>query len=224
MAEAALYVVTSDEARNGKTLVARLLTDYLILAQRNPVLFDAGWPQQGLKDRWPERTFPIDFQKVQGQMDLFDRILNMPLRTGVIDLSWRDLATFMTLAEDIRFREEARSRGYRLVLLYVIGAMQQSRLAGERLAATKLFRESYYLRPAMIKRTGMEITSQPEIIIPQLSNGVMQRIDRPTFSIGDFLKGRKQGLNYLEAKELDGFLDAVMGAIDTIVSRQSPTP
>jgi hypothetical protein len=219
MADAALYVVTSDEARNGKTLFARLLTEYLILAQKNPVLFDAGWPQQGLKDRWPERTFPVDFQKVQGQMALFDRILSMPVRTGVVDLSWRDLPAFMAQSEDIRFKEEAAARGYRLVLFYVIGAQAQSRLAGERIAATKLFREVHYLRAALLKRAGMEITAQPELIVPQLSAGVMQRIDRPTFSIGDFLKGRKQGLNYLEAKELDGFLDTVMGAIDGIVSR-----
>jgi hypothetical protein len=219
MSEAALYVVTSDEARNGKTLVARLLTEYLILAHKNPVLFDAGWPAQGLKDRWPERTFPVDFQKVQGQMALFDRVLSMPVKTGVVDLSWRDLPAFMALAEDIRFKEEASSRGYRLVLFYVIGAMQQSRLAGERIAATKLFREVHYFRPAMIKRTGMEIVSQPEIIVPQLTAGMMTRIERPTFSIGDFLRGRKQGLNYLEEKELNGFLDTVMGAIDAIVSR-----
>jgi hypothetical protein len=219
MADAALYVVTSDEARNGKSLFARLLTEYLILARKNPVLFDAGWPKQDLKDRWPERTFPIDFQKVQGQMALFDRVLSMPVRTGVVDLSWRDLPQFMSLAEDISFKEEAGKRGYRLVLFYVIGMLQQSRLAGERIATTKLFREVHYLRPAMIRRSGMEITSQPEIIIPQLSLAVMQRIERATFSIGEFLKGRKQGLNYLEAKELDGFLDTVMAAIDGIVSR-----
>jgi hypothetical protein len=219
MADAALYVVTSDEARNGKTLFARLLTEYLLLAKQNPVIFDVGWPQQDLKDRWPERTFPIDFTKVQGQMALFDRILSMPVRNGVVDLSWRDLPAFMSLAEDIRFKDEANARGYRLVLFFVIGAMQQSRLAGERVAATRLFREVHYLRPAMVKRGGMDISTQPEIIIPELSMGLMQRIERVTFSISDFLRGRKQGLNYLEAKELDGFLDTVMGAIDGVVSR-----
>lgn len=219
MADTALYVVASDEARNGKTLFARLLSEYLILARQNPVLFDAGWPTQGLKDRWPERTFPVDFQKVQGQMALFDRILSMPVRPGVIDLSWRDLPTFMTLAEDIRFKEEAEQRKYWPVLFYVVGAMPQSRQSGERVASAKLFHEVHFLRPAMIKRTGFEITELPEIVIPQLSASVLGRIEKSNFSISDFLRGRQQGLNYLESKELDGFLDTVMGAIDAIVSK-----
>jgi hypothetical protein len=219
MAETAFYVVASDEARNGKTLFARLLADYLILAQQNPVLFDAGWPSQGLRERWPERTFPVDFQKVQGQMALFDRVLAMPVRTSIVDLSWRDLPTFLSLCKDIHFREEAKQRGYRLVLFYVVGASPQSRPSGEKIAASKLFDDVHFLRPAIIKRTVIDIVAHPEIGIPQLSPGIMARLERPNFSVSEFLRGRTQGLNYLEQRELDSFLDVVMGTIDGIVSR-----
>lgn len=221
MAGAALYVVASDEARNGKTLFARLLTEYLILARQNPVLFDAGWPHQGLKARWPERTFPVDFQKVQGQMALFDRVLSMPLRTGVVDLSWRDLPTFLSLSDDIDFKKEATLRGYRLVLFYLIGAQEQSRKEGERIGRLGLFREVHFVRAAMIKRASIDIIQYPELVIPQLPVAVASKLDKPSFSLPEFLNGENQGLNYLEAKELNGFLDIVIGGIDTILSRKN---
>ena len=40
-ATASFHLVCSDEPRNGKTLYARLLADYLILCERTPLIFDA---------------------------------------------------------------------------------------------------------------------------------------------------------------------------------------
>ena len=113
MAETTIYVVTSDEARNGKTFFARLLVEYLLLAKRNPVVFDAGWPHQHMKQRWPGRTQTADFSKVQGQMAFFDRVLAMPARDCVLDLSWRDLQTFLSLAEAIAIQPRNSVEGAR---------------------------------------------------------------------------------------------------------------
>ena len=48
---------------------------------------------------------------------------------------------------------------------------------------------------------------------------VVEWVERPAFSIEAFLRGRPQGLNYLEAREFDAFLDKVMGGIDAVVMR-----
>jgi hypothetical protein len=219
MSETTIYVVTSDEARNGKSLFARFLIDYLLLAKRDPVVFDAGWPHQHMKERWPGRTFLADFSKVQGQMAFFDHVLAMPPRDAVLDLSRRDVQMFLSVAEDIQFANEMRSRGLGLELFFVLAGTQQSRLLIDRIKAMKLFRAIHCLRPAMIPMSQFAIWPASEIVIPQLSSSVVTRVERPAFSLGFFLRGRRQGLNDMEAEEFDAFLDKVMGGIDAILMK-----
>jgi hypothetical protein len=58
------------------------------------------------------------------------------------------------------------------------------------------------------------------ILIPELSPSVMTRIDQLGFSVEGFLRGRQQGLNFLETREFEAFLDKVMAGIDAIVTRE----
>jgi hypothetical protein len=219
MSETTIYVVTSDEARNGKSLFARFLIDYLLLAKRDPVVFDAGWPHQQMKERWPSRTFLADFSKVQGQMAFFDHVLAMPPRDAVLDLSRRDLQIFLSLAEDIQFGNEMRSRGLGLELFFMLAGTRQSRLLVDRIKAMKLFRAIHCLRPAMIPMSQFAFWPASEIVIPQLSSPVVARVERPAFSLGSFLRGRHQGLNDMEAEEFDTFLEKVLGGIDAILMK-----
>ena len=69
-----IYVVVSDQHRNGKTLLARLLSDYLLLDGRDPFLFDTDAPDGPLRNFFPGRTALADFAAIRGQMKLFDTI------------------------------------------------------------------------------------------------------------------------------------------------------
>jgi hypothetical protein len=222
MTDTTIYVVTSDEARNGKSLFARFLVDYLILAKRNPVVFDAGWPHQHMKQRWPGRTLSADFSKVQGQMAFFDRVLGMPPRDGVLDLSRRDLQLFLSLAKDIEFRRELTAKGLGLELFFVETPTLESRRLIEQIRAMRLFHAIHFLRPKMVKGGGFGFLQLREnvIVIPELSPSVLTRIERQGFSLETFLRGRQQGLNFFEAKEFEAFLDKVMGGIDAILARE----
>jgi hypothetical protein len=223
MAETTIYVVTSDEARNGKSFFARFLIDYLLLAKRDPMVFDAGWPHQRMRARWPGRTYQADFSKVQGQMAFFDRVLAMPAiptRDGVLDLSGRDLQVFLSLADDIQFSREMVSKGLGLELFFIVTGTPESRRMIDRIRAMKLFRAIHCLRPEMIPTSHFGVLPVSEIVIPQLSPSVVEQVDRLGFSIGAFLRGRRQGLNDMEAKEFNAFLDKVMGGIDAIVTAQ----
>jgi hypothetical protein len=221
MAEATIYVVTSSEARSGKSFFARLLVDFLLLAKRDPMVFDAGWPHQHMRARWPGRTYPADFSKVQGQMAFFDRVLAvpaMPARDGVLDLSSRDLQVFMSLAEDIQFSREMALKGLGLELFFILADTLESRRLIDRIKAMKLFRAVHYLRPAMVPTSHFGTLPVSEIVIPQLSPSIVEHVERVAFSVEAFLRGRRQGLNDMEAKEFDAFLDKVMGGIDAIVT------
>jgi hypothetical protein len=222
MTDTTIFVVTSDEARNGKSLFARFLVDYLILAKRNPVVFDAGWPHQHMKNRWPGRTLSADFSKVQGQMAFFDRVLIMPPRDSVLDLSWRDLQLFLSLAEDIEFRRELTAKRLGLELFFVETPTLESRRLLEQIRAMRLFQAIHFLRPKMMKgdRFGLSRLREKVIVIPELSTSVLTRIERTGYSVEAFLRGRRQGLNFLEAQEFEAFLDKVMGGIDAILARE----
>jgi hypothetical protein len=222
MTDTTIYVVTSDEARNGKSLFARFLVDYLILAKRNPNVFDAGWPHQHMQKRWPGRTLLSDFSKVQGQMAFFDRVLGMPSRDAVLDLSSRDLHRFLSLAEGIEFGRELTAKGLGLELFFVETPTFESRRLLERIRAMRLFHAIHILRPKIVKTGSFGAFQVREniIVIPELSPSVVTRIEQLSFSVDGFLRGRQQGLNFLEARELEAFLDKVMGGIDTILTRE----
>ncbi len=222
MTDTTIYVVTSDEARNGKSLFARFLVDYLRLAKRNPIVFDAGWPHQHMKKRWPGRTFLSDFSKVQGQMAFFDRVLGMPSHDAVLDLSPRDIHRFLSLAESIEFGRELRAKGLSLELFFVETPTLESGRLLERIRTMRLFHAIHILRPRMVKGSGFGAfqMGQSIIVIPELSPSAVTRIEQLDFSVEGFLRGRQQGLNFLEAREFEAFLEKVMGGIDAILTRE----
>jgi hypothetical protein len=69
-------------------------------------------------------------------------------------------------------------------------------------------------------RFGLSRLREKVIVIPELSTSVLTRIERTGYSVEAFLRGRRQGLNFLEAQEFEAFLDKVMGGIDAILARE----
>jgi hypothetical protein len=86
----------------------------------------------------------------------------------------------------------------------------------------RLFQAIHILRPKMVKVSdfGALQVRENTIVIPELSPSVVTRIEQLGFSVEGFLRGRQQGLNFLEARELEAFLDKVMGGIDAILTRE----
>jgi hypothetical protein len=82
-----VIVVCSDRTRTGKSLLARLFVDYLLLAWRDPFLFDTAAAPGDAVRFFPERAMLVDLSRTSGQMALFDTILNSAPRDIVIDLS-----------------------------------------------------------------------------------------------------------------------------------------
>lgn len=115
-----LYVVCSPQRGVGKTLIARLLTEFYLMGGRQVVAFDLADEEPQLADFLPACTSTIDITEAPGQMALFDRILADGESVKVIDVSRRKFKDFFTIADRIGFFEEARAQAIEPLILFVI--------------------------------------------------------------------------------------------------------
>jgi hypothetical protein len=132
-----VYVTASDQHRNGKTLLARLLVDYLMLDGRDPFLIDTDVPEGPLRSYFPGRTLLADFAAMQGRMKVFDTILAAPGRDYVIDLPQRHTKPFFTAVKDLDFFAECRAQGFRIFIFYVVDIDKASARAAHETAEIK---------------------------------------------------------------------------------------
>src|SRR5437016_3475835 len=114
-ATASFHLVCSDEPRNGKTLYARLLADYLILCARPPLIFDASQGANGLSSYFA-RSYRIDLSVAVGQMALFDRVFDRQAQDYVVDMPAHLLNKVAKVMDDIAFADAARGHGLGVVI------------------------------------------------------------------------------------------------------------
>jgi hypothetical protein len=129
---ASFHLICSDEPRNGKTLYARLIADYLILCERAPLIFDA---TSGVGEYFLIRSYAVDLSGTTGQMALFDRALEPPPRDCIVDLPAHLLTRMGTLIPTIGFAEAARHHGLGVVIHFLVDRRLDSLFAGLNLRA-----------------------------------------------------------------------------------------
>ena len=115
-----IHIVCSDRHRNGKTLLARVLIDYLLLDGRDPFVIDANYPEGPLRDFFPGRTALVDFDQMPGRMKLFDTILGSLGRDYVVDLPAHQTKQFFEAVVELGFIQEAHKAGFQCALLYIV--------------------------------------------------------------------------------------------------------
>ena len=114
-----LYIVASPRQNVGKTLIARLLIDFLLTSERLLEGYDLNPHDPTLAKRFPGIVIPIDIGETSGKMQLFDRLLAHDLTTKVIDLGCGQFAQFFAVMREIDFVTEARQRLIEPVVLFV---------------------------------------------------------------------------------------------------------
>lgn len=215
-AQPVIHIVCSDRHRNGKTLLARVLIDYLMLDGRDPFVIDADFPDGPLRNYFPGRTALVDFAATAGQMKLFDTILGSPGRDYVIDLPSTQTDNFFKTAVDLGFIGEAGRYGFRLVVLFVIDQNAESLKSARALEA--------HVRPDLVVFVcnhfigcAVESGSQgPVIDIPALDPDVIAVTDGKRFSFRSFLLDDGQGLTGPRNTELKTFLYEIMTGLRNI--------
>jgi hypothetical protein len=114
-----LYIVASRHPRVGKTLLARLLIEFLRIGGRPLVGYDLDPREPALAGWFPSLVWPVDIADTRGQMALFDRILTDHWRTTVIDLGDGLFDQFFKVMAEIGFEDEARQKSIQPIVLFI---------------------------------------------------------------------------------------------------------
>ncbi len=229
-----LYIVASPCQKVGKTLIARLLIEFLLTSERLLEGYDLNPHDPTLAKRFPGLVIPIDIGETSGKMQLFDRLLAHDSTTKVIDLGCGQFAQFFAVMREIDFVTEARRRLIEPVVLFVADPQTTTvRTYGE---LRRQFETATFLP---VHNQAVSITFTPEdfpptpteygvIRIPRLSPLVRRVIDWPSFSFGPYMDEQPDGptqvhqwiypivtkFRELELQLLMGRLTALLGGGD----------
>src|SRR5712691_6698658 len=111
MRQTFVYIICSPRPLVGKTLVSRLLTEFLLLKNGEVVAFDINLKEPSLLDYLPDVTETAEIDDTYGKMALMDRLIVNDGIAKVIDLGFHAFDEFFTMSEEIGFIKEAALRG-----------------------------------------------------------------------------------------------------------------
>src|ERR1700741_5063260 len=114
-----VYIVCSPRPQVGKTLIARLLTEFLLLKNGRVTAFDINLKEPSLLDYLPDVTEPADVIDTYGKMQLMDRIIIDDGMSKVIDLGFHAFDEFFKMSEEIGFHKEAMRRNVAPIVLFM---------------------------------------------------------------------------------------------------------
>src|SRR5215831_17791513 len=114
-----IYIVCSPRPQVGKTLVARLLSEFLLLKNGTVTAFDINLKEPSLIDFLPKITETAEIDDTFGKMALMDRIIIDDGLSKVIDLGFHAFDEFFKMSEQIGFLKEAMRRNVAPVILFV---------------------------------------------------------------------------------------------------------
>jgi len=214
VAQPTVHIVCSDQHRNGKTLLARLLVDFLLLDGRDPLVIDTDAPEGPLRAFFPGRTTLADFAAITGQMKVFDTIMNSPGRDYVIDLPVRHREAFFAAARDLNFFEECHKTGFRVFVMFIV----DSSLASLKIA--RQVREDRSIDLFVPVRSMLVNSQWPAdegaLTLPLLPAPLASAISNKRFSLREFINGDPQGLDDDMAHTLRTFMYEVLTGLNNL--------
>src|SRR5712675_180774 len=119
MSSTPVYIICSSRPQVGKTLTARLLSEFLLLKNGTVTSFDINLKEPSLLDYLPRVTETADVINTFGKMQLMDRLIVDDGAAKVIDLGFHAFDEFFKMTDEIGFMKEAARRGVAPVILFV---------------------------------------------------------------------------------------------------------
>jgi hypothetical protein len=209
-----VYIVCSPRPIVGKTMVARLLSEFLLLKNGTVTSFDINLKEPSLLDYLPRITETAEIDDTYGKMQLMDRLIIDDGEAKVIDLGFHVFDEFFKMCEEIGFIKEASRRHIAPVILFVADTDRVSTRSHEllrrqipRSALVTIDNEHVLrgeLRPEMSEGRMLNIAALPSFL--------RTYIDRQTFSFTDYLRQERDSStelhqwirrNYLSFRELE---------------------
>src|SRR5882757_8670640 len=114
-----VYIICSPRPLVGKTLLARLLSEFLLLKNGAVAAFDINLKEPSLLDYLPAVTETADVIDTFGKMQLMDRLIVDDGTAKVIDLGFHAFDEFFKMSDEIGFMKEAARRNLAPIILFV---------------------------------------------------------------------------------------------------------
>lgn len=209
-----VYIIASDQSRNGKTMLARILADYLLLDDQDPLLIDTDAPLGPLRQFFPGRTALAEFEKTQGRMLAFDTVLAQPGRDYIIDLPQRHMQDFFKTADELEFFAAAKNLGFQIIVFFIVDANPASLTS-----AQLVYRVSGIDRFVAVTNDFVGSSWPREegaLQIPLLRLDVAQAIAAKRFYLREFVLGDDQYLLADQRLALNSFLFKVLDGLNTL--------
>src|SRR3979411_1348019 len=214
MRQTPVYIICSPRPLVGKTLIARLLSEFLLLKNGEVAAFDINLKEPSLLEYLPKVTETAEVDNTFGKMALMDRLIVNDGVTKVIDLGFHAFDEFFKMTEEIGFMKEAARRGVAPIILFVADTDRTSARGYEMLqrqvpakalvAVDNEFVGGGEQPPAMVGGRVVAISALPVFL--------KTYIDRLSFSFTGYLRGEKDTStelhqwirrNYTRFRELD---------------------
>jgi len=214
MRQTPVYIICSPRPLVGKTLVARLLCEFLLLKNGSVAAFDVNLKEPSLLDFLPDITETAEVDDTFGKMALMDRLIIHDGVSKVIDLGFHAFDEFFEMTEEIGFVKEAVRRDVAPVILFVgdtdrVSARSYPTLQRQIPPTALVTVDNEYivrgeLPPAFAQGKVLRIAALP--------NFLKTYVDRPSFSFTDYLRNEKDSStelhqwirrNYLSFRELE---------------------
>jgi hypothetical protein len=209
-----VYILCSPRPLVGRTLIARLLSEFLLLKNGTVVAFDINLREPSLLEYLPQVTETAEVDDTFGKMALMDRIIVNDGIAKVIDLGFHAFDEFFRMSEEIGFLKEAARRGVSPVIMFLADndrvSMRGHATLQQQIPATALviIDNEHVLRgempPAFAGSRVVRIAALPAFL--------RTYIDRLSFSFTDYLRNEKDQStelyqwirnNYISFRELE---------------------
>src|SRR5262245_12701257 len=119
MSATPVYIVCSPRPLVGKTLLARLMSEFLLLKDGAVASFDINLKEPSLLEYLPRITETADVMDTYGKMQLMDRLIVHDGIAKVIDLGFHAFDEFFKMTHEIGFVKEAARRDVAPTILFV---------------------------------------------------------------------------------------------------------
>ena len=209
-----VYIICSPRPLVGKTLIARLLSEFLLLKNGTVEAFDINLKEPALLDYLPGITETAEVDDTFGKMALMDRLIVNDALAKVIDLGFHAFDEFFKMSEEIGFMKEAARRGVAPVILFVADTDRASARGYAMLQQQIPPKALVTVDNEFVVRGEMPATMADGRILRIAALPVFLKtyIDRLTFSFTDYLRHEKDSStelhqwirnNYLNFRELE---------------------
>ena len=209
-----VYIICSPRPLVGKTLLARLLSEFLLLKDGIVSSFDINLKEPSLLEYLPRITETADVVDTFGKMQLMDRLIVHDGVAKVIDLGFHAFDEFFKMTHQIGFLKEAARRGVAPVVLFVADTDRVSARSYPTL-------QEYFPAKALITIDNEHVVrgelptamaAGRVLRISALPSFLKTYIDRVSFSFTDYLRNERDSStelhqwirrNYTSFRELE---------------------